>query len=141
MTTAILDGAAVHFAIERVAGAGVLIGVGEHAEIVESGGGDELAQLLEVRGGFTREAHDEAGAYGDARNGAADALDQLEKNLARPSALHALENAAARVLQRHVDVPGEGGVSGDGVEQALRDFVRIGVEEADPLLGRGLNLR
>jgi hypothetical protein len=45
------------------------------------------------------------------------------------------------VLQRHVDVPGERGVSGDGVEQALRDFVRIGVEEADPLLGRRLDLR
>ena len=29
---------------------------------------------------------------------------------------------------------------GDGVEQALGDFVRIGVEEADPLFGRGLDL-
>src|ERR1035438_5117378 len=96
---------------------------------------------MPVFGGFAGEAHDEAGADGDAGNGAADALDQLEENIARSSALHALKDAGAGVLERHVDVLGERGVFGDGVEQALGDLIRIGVEEADPLLGRGVDLR
>ena len=51
-----------------------------------------------------------------------------------------LQHARARVLQRHVDVLHQRGVRGHGIEQPLRDLVRIGVEEADPLLARGFDL-
>ena len=95
---------AVHLAIERETLAGVFVGIGEHAQAVELRGFDELAELFEIRLGFAGEADDHAGADGDAGNGAADALDQLEENIAARAALHALQHRGAGMLQRHVDV-------------------------------------
>ena len=44
------------------------------------------------------------------------------------------------MLQRHIDVFHEGGVLGDGIQQFLRDFIGISVEEADPLGMLGFDL-
>ena len=45
------------------------------------------------------------------------------------------------MLQRHVDVFHQRSVFGDGVQQLLRDPVRIAIEKPDPFLALGLNLR
>ena len=67
---------------------------------------------------------------------AADPLDQLQEDIAGRAALHALQHRRAGVLQRHVDVLHQRRMRGDGIEQFLRDLVRIGVKEADPLFVR-----
>ena len=67
---------------------------------------------------------DHAGADRHAGDGAANALDQLQENIAVRPALHALQHRRAGVLQRHVDVLDQRVVRGDGVEQLLRDLVR-----------------
>ena len=93
---------------------------------------DEGFELLVVRFGFAGEADDEAGADDDAGDGAAGLLDELEEDVRVAAALHALEDAGAGVLERHVDVLGDGVVLRDGFEQARGDLVGIGVEEAEP---------
>ena len=138
---AALNGAAVHFAVQRVAGAGVFVRVREDAQVVEARGANELAQLLEIRRRLAREPHDEAGADGPARTDAPDAFDQFEEDVGRPAALHAPQHARARVLQRHVDILHQRLVRGDGVQQPPGHLVGVRVQEADPLFTAGLDLR
>ena len=71
----------------------------------------------------------------------ADPLEQLQEDVAVRAALHALQHGGAGVLQRHVDVLHQRRVLGDGIEQLLRHFVRIAVEEPDPLGVLGFDLR
>src|ERR1041385_294257 len=62
---AVLHGAAVHFAIEPAARAGVLVGIREHAQVVEFCGFDKPAQFVEIRGCFAGKSDNETGANGD----------------------------------------------------------------------------
>src|SRR5579863_5827328 len=49
------------------------------------------------------------------------------------AALHAREHAAARMLERHVEIFRKARMSRNRVEQARRDAVRITIEEANPV--------
>ena len=69
---------------------------------------------------------------GDAGNRGAHALEEFQEGVAVGAALHAGEDVAAGVLERHVDVFGEAFVGGEGLEHFLRYAIRVGVEEADP---------
>ena len=71
-------------------------------------------------------------AEDDAGDGGAGLFDELEEVLRGAAALHALEDAGAGVLQRHVEVLGDRVVRRDGFQQARGDLVGIGVEEAQP---------
>ena len=68
--------ASIHFAVQLEAGACVFIGIRKHAHPIKLCRLDELAQRLEILFGLARKTHDHAGADCDARDGAADALDQ-----------------------------------------------------------------
>jgi hypothetical protein len=57
----------------------------------------------------------------------------LQKRVAIRSALHAREDVAAGVLERHVHIVCDARVRGNGVEQALRHAVRITIQGAHPL--------
>ncbi len=138
---AIVNRARVHLIVELVARAGVFVGIGEHAQAVELRRLHKIAQRLEIGVGFAGKADDHAGADGDARNGVADALEQLQEKIAVRAALHALQNRGAGVLQRHVDILDQRLVLGDRVQQLLRDAVRIAIQKPHPFFVRRLNLR
>ena len=59
-------------------------------------------------------------------------FDELEEEVGRAAALHALEDAGAGVLEGDVEVFGDVVVARDGLEQARGDLVGVGVEEAQP---------
>jgi len=79
------------------------------------------------------EADDERTAQHDAGNDGAGLGDQAQKDLRRSAALHPLQHTDGCVLQRHVEIFGDGIVPRDGLQQARRHLVGIGVEEAQPL--------
>ena len=95
---------------------------------------------MEVGIGFAGEADDHGGADGDAGDGLADSFEEFEELIAVGAALHAFEDFAGGVLERHVDVFDERFVGGDGIEQFLGDAVGVAVEEADPLFVFGFDL-
>jgi len=65
----------------------------------------------------------------------------LRKIISAGSALHPLQHRGAGMLQRHVDIFHQRLVLGDGVEELLRDFIGIAIEEADPFFMVRFNLR
>ena len=95
-------------------------------------GGDKIVKLLEVGFGFAGKADDEAGAQRDAGNGGAHPLEEFQEGVAVGAALHAGQDVAAGMLQRHVDVFGQAFVGGEGFEHFLRYAIWIGVEKAHP---------
>ena len=137
---AVVHDEAAHFAIQGATGAGVFVGIGENTQVVEPGSLHEPAQFFEIFGRLARKSGDEAGADGHPGDGPANALQQFQKDTARPAALHALQDAGARVLQRNVDVLHQRRMRGHGVQQPLRDPVGVGVEEADPFFAGSFNL-
>jgi hypothetical protein len=83
-------------------GCALFVGVGEDAEPVNFGSGDEVAELLEVCFGLSGEADDEAGADDDVGDDAAGLGDEIEENLRTAAALHALEHTGAGVLEGNI---------------------------------------
>src|SRR5271155_4171393 len=129
LATAGLDGAVgdLEF-VGQLEGLGALfVGVGEDAEPVDLCGGDEGFELFVVGFGFSGEADDEAGADDDAGDDAASLSDEVEEDLCVAAALHALEDAGARVLQGDVEILCDGVVFGHRLEQARGDLVGVGV--------------
>ena len=85
-----MDGASIHLRIQVVAYARVFIGIREYAQPVELRSFDEIAQDFEIGFGLAGETDDHAGADSDARNGGANAFQQLQEIIAVRAALHAL---------------------------------------------------
>ena len=110
----------------------LLVRVGEDTEPVDFGSGNELAKLLKVGLGLAREANNKARTNHHARNDAPRLLNQLKKDLRVASALHCLQHAGAGVLERHVQILGDGRMLRHRLEQARRNLVRIGVEKPQP---------
>src|SRR5690348_14067928 len=105
-----MNGPAVYLGIQVETGAGLFVGVGEDTEAIELRRLYEIAEDLEIGFGLTRESDDHAGADGHAGNTGADALQQLQEEVAVRTAFHSLQYRCAGVLQRHVDVLHEGRV-------------------------------
>ena len=108
------------------------VGVFEHAHPIELASLHEVAQLLEIAFGFAGEADDERRAQGYARNGDANAFEQLQKSVAVRAALHSRQDVAAGVLQRHVHILRQAGMSRQSIQQFLCDAIRIRVKESHP---------
>ncbi len=121
-----------NFVCEMEGGRALLVGVGEDAEPVKLRGSDESTELLEIIVGLARESDDERSAQGESGHRLAHFGDELEENFRRAAALHALENRGRGVLQGKVDIAAKAWMAGEYFQQARRDLVGIGVEEANP---------
>ena len=64
----------------------------------------------------------------------------FRKIFAVRAALHPLQHACAGMLQRHVDIFHKRGVFRDGIQQFLRDFIRIRIQKPHPLLRCGVSI-
>ncbi len=110
----------------------LLAGIGKDPKTLETDGGDEIEQGLEMLLGLAGEADDERGAErqpGDAR---AEAADQLFDMPARGFAPHTQEHLLVDVLERHIDIPGNLVARGDGLDEFVAPMSRMGIEEANP---------
>src|SRR5580704_7354599 len=139
LIAAALNGLGVNFIFEMKTFRGVFVGIGENAHPIEFGGANEIAKLLEIGFGFAGEADDKRCANRDAGDDPANFFEHFEKCAGVRAALHAGEDAAAGVLERHVEIFGEARVRGDGFEQFVRDAIRVAIEESNP--GKIFDLR
>ena len=112
-----------------------LLGIHKHAHVREAALIHEVNQLLELRVGLARVAHDEGGADGPARQLGRDAVQQGHRVALAQAAAHVDEQAVADVLQGHVDIGAEARVGGQGVQHLVAQEAREGVHEAEPGVG------
>ena len=106
--------------------------VTEHAQALEFRFADEGFEFGDVGLGFTGEADDKRGAYGDAGNARADAFDEIADVVTAGLALHGTEHVVADVLERDVDVAGDLRALGDGADELVAPMRGVRVKQANP---------
>ncbi len=115
-----------------------LVGIGEHAEVVESHRVDEALQLREVLLGFARKTDYEGCSQGDARHARADAAQQALIAGTRARPLHSRQDRVGGVLERQVDVLTDLVTFRHGIEYVVSNRGRVEVQHPDPLEAVGL---
>ena len=106
-------------------------GVGERAEAVELGFGQEIKQFLELLFRLAGEADDNRRAQGDAA--LVRALDSAANIGACAAAVHPFQHRVVDVLNRQINIAANIGRVCDDVQQLLAGFLRIAVEDAQPV--------
>lgn len=118
----------VHFVSAR----SFFFGVLEDAAAFEFEGLDEVEEFLVVLFGFAGEAGDEGGADGEIRDAVAHALEEVADVFPVGLAVHLVEHVVGDVLQGNIDIAGDFGTLGDGLDEFIGPMRGVGVEEADP---------
>lgn len=117
----------------HVVGTGAfLFGVIEDAGAFKFAVFDEVDEFVEVGVGFARKSDDEGGANGDAWDASTDAFEEIADVSAIGLAAHESEHVVADMLEWHVDVTGDFGALGDGLDEVVTPVSGVGVEKADP---------
>jgi len=111
----------------------LLLRVGENAESLETVAAHELHEFLVLFAGLGRVAGYQRGAQRDARDGLADARDEVVDVGRAAAAPHALQDVVAHVLERNVQVAAVLRVLFHHLQNLVGEVQRVGVMQPNPL--------
>lgn len=108
------------------------LGVLENAAAFKFEGLDEFQEFLVIFHCFAGEAGDEGGADGEIGNAVAHSLEKVADVFPVSLPVHLFEHVIGNMLKGNVDVAGDFGALGDGLDEFVGPVSGVGVEEADP---------
>jgi len=126
------DGLLGNLARHRKGRGAFFVRVLKAAEVLEALLPHEVLEQVEIRLGFSGQTDDERRAQGEAGNPPPQLGQQLDKEPRVPTSPHRQEQLVRRVLHWHVDILCDLRLVGDGVDQLVGKYPRVGVVEADP---------
>jgi len=107
-------------------------GIGEDPDMVEGHLLDKAKERLELGVGFAWVADDQGRAHRHIGQGGPRVIDQAACHVDAARPVHAAQDVAVRVLDRHVQVRQEGIMLGHHIDHAQGERARVDIEEPQP---------